>query len=469
MAANKQDAIKATRKLNYEFNILEMDPVIEITGQTVKRINERRLQVFPASFITFFPSLFVLVECMHTQCRGHQKYGVYKEENIAVMFKRHDLKEQQAMYMPYKTPICKPLRVPLTGDVLINGIKWKASKISPILATPSCIFDSIIACLKFLTLTDDFCLECLFRHNKGSGLSLERFIKTVLYHVVSYGRFFDKDFFQPVVKFQNGMDLKFRRVYWEEPEQMFKHCAYRSTFIKEEILYCPLLAPIHPSHGVYIDPNTFFLRDLGSISFVYASVQCKCNSEKMRPIRSFINIIRHDFSTNSLSIVLASWTRNESDCSDPVWSWSQFGPSGYEKDIHTVMSHPISKVCASCCNFIILKNVYVPPATWLLMADIPVSLQKTPVDIFTTLRTYVIGDAVFTLKFILVYNLSSGTFSSLHLVDHKWYFFDDFAGGIFKRCNPSRVNYKTKVNLRAVFIRQTQKAPHLCIQEAALH
>ena len=60
--------IMATRKKNLEWEILEMDPVIEVTGQTIKRMNERRLQIYPASVITFFPCLFVLVECMHAQC-----------------------------------------------------------------------------------------------------------------------------------------------------------------------------------------------------------------------------------------------------------------------------------------------------------------------------------------------------------------------------------------------------------------
>ena len=456
-----------------DFNILELDPVQEVAGSNIIRKKGRKLPLYPETQVTFFPTVFAIIECFLPLCREHQKFGVVESDNIAVIFKHHEPDEWDAMYVPYNNPICKPIRVPITGDSLLNGIKWLATSLLPLSSTNQTIIDCLIANLKFNALTKDFCIQCIFRHSRGLGLALERFLKTLLYHIVAYGRFDYKDYFQPITVFQKGMCLRFRRVHWSEKGKMFKHACVNKNGIREEPFFSipsVILSdfPLAPPHGYYVEPNVFFLRSLDSISHIFAMSTCKCYSGKPRLIRAFINLIRHDTRNKSLSISLSQWAREESDYSDPIWNWSLFGPQTYDRAIHSLaLSQPISKICSRCYSLISVKNIQVPPSTWLLMADIPLSLQKSSVDVFLSLHDYVIGDVSFVLKFILLFNVNNGNFTSLNLVDNEWYFFDDLAGGAFKKCDPSRVNYKTKVNLRAFYIRKTETKPHICIQEAA--
>ena len=168
---------------------------LETNGQTVVRKMDRKLPEYSAPLVAFFRALLIIVECALPNCTGHQKFGVVVEENIPVIFQRHD-QGQPAIYVPFKNPISKPMKVPEDGENMLAGLKWRATDPSTLNDTWTAvqnIFDCLLADLRFRMMTKDFCLECLFAHTNGRGLLLERFIKTVLYHIFPWGRSKEKE------------------------------------------------------------------------------------------------------------------------------------------------------------------------------------------------------------------------------------------------------------------------------------
>lgn len=457
-----------------DFRIIDLDPVQEVVGRTIKRKKDRKLKTFSEAEVTFFKALFVLIDCLVPTCSGHQKFGLVTSENLPVIFKYHDYGED-AKYVAYKSPIVKPLRVPLDGDVLINGIKWGMTNPVAILSTTQGIFDCLFACLKLLTMTKNFCLECLMCHVNGLGRGLECFLKTILYHIIVYGRFTDKDFFNPVTRFEKGMNLKFCRVYWEHQSNMFKiACLLLKDKARESFGFqIPnLTIPEYPSdvkHGFHADPNILFLRHLNSISTIHATTHCACNDGKPVPISVYISLMRHNQRNGQCHMTLAQWNQEGTEYSDPLVNWSMMGPGTATPAItipYINHCYPISLSCRKCNTRVNVHDIYVPKTTWLLMAELEQCLQKSSANVFATISTYTIGGVVFELKFILLYNTATGGFTSMHLINNQWYFFDDYTGGLFKRCNPDRVKYKDRINLRAFFIRKTNIDPHACLQNA---
>jgi len=461
----------AARNPFRDFNILELDPVQEVVRHVVRRKKERRLPEYLVSQVTFFQSLFVFIDCLLPACRGHQKFGVVESENVPVIFKSHDYNDQ-AKYVAYKTPISRPLRVPLDGDVLLNGIKWELAAAASSISVTQGFFDCLLANLKFLTLTKEFCIECLFRHTNGLGLSLERLIKTTLYHILAYGRFLDRDHFQPITKYQKGMDLKFRRVHWERRDKMFKHSCHPTKEGSKEGFFFSIPDvivpeyPFSPKHGLYCNPDLMFLHNLNSISVVHASTQCQCNSGKPVPRLVHIGLIRQIRKCDFYSVALAKWDQDGDQYSDPLLNWSVLGPEGPNKSILKNLAQPLTSVCKVCRIPTLVKDVYIPPSTWLIMADIPINLQKCSVDHLSNVGSFVMSGVLFDLKFVLLYNTLTGSMTSMNLVGDGWFYMDDQAGGIFKRCSPERVNYKNRVNLRAIYFRRIDQKPHLCLQDA---
>lgn len=461
-----------------DFRIMDLDPVQEITGRVVKRKKARRPRTFFESEVIFFKTILVFIECLVPACKGHQKYGQVLSENLPVIFKYHDFGEQ-ARYIAFKNPICKPMRVPLDGDALINGIKWRLTNPLSIYATTQGIFDCLIASLKFLTLTKDFCIECLFQHENGLGHGLEKFLKTVLYHVVVYGRFMDKEVFKPILAFEKGMSLRFCRIYWEEQGNMFKTACslvksipyiYHEDDVSENFVFSipNVIIPEYPSkikHGVQIDPNSHFLRHLNTISSFFVTIQCHCFGKKPYPKIVYTSLIRRNKRSNDLHLSLAEWRQRGNEYFDPLFHWSLLGPDTPSTVIPSVnQARPISSLCNVCKNAIYIRDIHVPKTTWLLIAEIDQALSKVSVDHFASISTYSLGDVEFELKLVLLYNTVTGHFTSMHLVQDEWYFFDDKIGGIFKRCSPYRVKYKDRVNLRVVYMRKTETNPHLCLQ-----
>lgn len=457
-----------------DFNFLDLDPFQEVSGTLIRRKKDRRQQMIPVSRVTFIPSLFIVIDCIIPTCNGHQKFGVVTSENVPVIFKCHDFNEE-AMYIAYKNPLCRPLRVPLDGDYLINGIKWRMKNTNIHLPTLQTLFDCLFAALKFQTLTLQFCLECLFRHLNGEGLNLERFLKTVMSHIVVMGRFFERESFIPVIRYQKGMDFKMRRVYWQRRDEMFKICCIvsRRNGVKKEAFYSALSEvnaelPNVPSYGAYGNPDVLFLKNLDSISAIHVNVQCFCFNKRSIPQLAYVGVVRQTKSGDFINIALARWEQAGNEYSDPLLNWCLFGPENPNRTaIDRTSAIPLSSVCNKCKTVSLLKNIYVPPTTWLFMAEIPPTLQKVPVDQFLAVESFVIGDVAFELKFVLIYNTVSGSFTSLNYYDGQWFFLDDKAGGLMKRCYPDRVKYKERINLRLFYFRKTNAIPHQCLLDAA--
>lgn len=452
------------------FLIIDLDPITEVVGNNIRRKKDRKLAEFSASQVTFIPTLLAVIDCILPGCQSHPKYGIIDGPNLPVIFSHHDY-NQQAMYKAFKTPICKPLRVPMDDDVLLNGIKWRLTSAAPMLNAPQGFFDCLFAHLKFLTICVDFCLECLFMHVNGKGLGLERFLRTVLGHIVVYSRYSDKEHFQPTTNYMFGMDLKFRRIHWEKRNKMFKHACISTKNICEEYFYClPGVPtpeyPAPPAHGTYVNPDLAFLKNMDSVSVFHANVQCLCNNGSPVPTLSYVSVIRRNKNSDFLNISLAKW--DGSEYSDPVINWSILGPEGPSKHFLYPVS-PLASTCKQCNTLKTVKDIYVPPTTWLLMAEIPAWFQKCSVDHLLNISSFVLGGVPFELRFVLVYNPLSGNFTSLNLVHGRWFFLGDSTGGVFKRCDPSKVRYKDRVNLRCVFIRKTESDlhAHRCLQEAA--
>lgn len=463
-------------KVLRDYSILELDPTQEILGHTVVRRKDRRLREYVASQVTFFQTIHFLIECLVPTCPGHQKFGVYLTENVALIYRHHNIGEE-AIYVPFKNMICKPLKVPYDGEVLLTGIRWRLTSLNTIEVPSQSIFDCLLACLRFLMITKYFCLECLFRHSNGVGLALERFIKTVLYHIVPYGRYVEKDPFHPINYFHLGMCFKFRRLFWESKNNMFQHSCSVTRDGFRETSSCRILDTsvqgYEPSsrtipHSISFNPDLFLLRNFNSISTIHVSLKCDCHEGRSIPSQAYVGLLRQKKKCDIYSIVLARWILNGSEYEDPLLNFSLFGPPGPSKMVGQVGIAPLASNCPRCKSQIVLKDIYVPPTTWLFMAEIANPLWRISVDGFTNISTYVLAGTTFELKFVLLYNYSTGNFTSLHFHESNWYFFDESAGGLFKRCNPDRVKYKERINVRAFYIRKTDFAPHRCLLDAVV-
>jgi hypothetical protein len=51
----------------------------------------------------------------------------------------------------------------------------------------------------------------------------------------------------------------------------------------------------------------------------------------------------------------------------------------------------------------------------------------------------------------------------MHLYGKDWYFYDDNSDGGLTRTDPEDVKYVNKENLKAFYLRRTEKNPHRCL------
>src|SRR5574343_108279 len=94
----------------------------------------------------------------------------------------------------------------------------------------------------------EFCLECLFAHSNGKGLLLERFLKTILYHIVPWGRIKDRGQFVPIRSYDAKMAMKFRRIWW--CQKAFKLFSDNSS-LKEHCMMGTPEKPIVMSKSIF--------------------------------------------------------------------------------------------------------------------------------------------------------------------------------------------------------------------------
>ena len=451
---------------------MEMDPTQELKGTMVVRLKDRKLPVYNVSRITFFPALIAFIDCLLPSCGGHPKYGIVEDENIPVVFRFHDF-NMAPVYVPFRCPINRPFRVPLDGDLLLNGIKWRFDP-SSLLTTVQCLFDCLMANLRLQSLTKEFCLECLLSHTIGHGVGLERLLRTILYHIIPFGRHSDKELFRPITCFENGMNFRFRRIFWKDRNQMFKLCcSVVKNVIKEEIFYglpgeiCShYLTP--PGYGAYLNPDLLYLRRLDLVSVILAMTTCGCNARRPSPVKIYVHLMRQHPRSEIVSMVPAQWGCKGNEYLDPIWTWSLFGPDSSHASMHSYnTTTPIATMCVLCNTKISVANFSVPSTTWLLIADIPSELHKVPVYYFSSIGSFAVGSVIFDLKFVVLYNTQTGSCTSMNLYDGQWYCYDDMAGGMLKKCEPHKVRYTHRINLRAFYFRRYDTNPHSCLKNAS--
>lgn len=452
-----------------DWDVLDLDPVTEIQGQSVYRKLERKLPEFIAAQVAFFRTLLVIIECILPNCAGHQKYGVVVEDNIPVVFRRHE-QGHQAVYVAYKNIISRPLRVPENGDLILVGLKWRATDQSMLIDVVNAVqgvFDCLIADLRFRMMTKNFCLECLFGHTNGRGLHLERFIKTVLYHIVPWGRMKEKDQYLPLRKYERKMDMKFRRLWWGvkmirlycDPVKLREHCMIGS--IDGSIF-----------SGYFTDPQSNFLRNLDSITKIDVLMKCNCYGGKPRMCQSYGGLLRRVQTPrgkeSEFSIVLAKWFVNGEEYEDPLWNYSVLGAAKPTEYFRKTIAEPLAQNCEHCKVFKSILDTQIPETTWLFMADICESMRKKSIYNLQGITSYQIGGVVFAPAFVLLYNTQNGRFTTLNLIEkNEWRYFDDLCGGLFKTCDPNKVKYNERINLRVFFYRKTEMNPHPCLSRAA--
>ena len=467
---------KLSKEASRDWEMMDLDPVTEVKGNEVVRNFERRMPEFNVTRVVFFRALMVMVECLVPNCKGHEKYGVVEEGNIPVVFRRH-LPEKLPTYVMFKNHANRPIRVPETGDKMMVGIKWKATETSMLLETqkalPS-IFDCLIADLRLRMLFKEFCLECLFMHSNGKGFLLERFLKTLLYHIVPWGRLTGKkESFMPIRCYDRKMEMKFKRIWWGS--KSFK-VSTDSRSLKEQ---CSLGSPEklmrfsrEMFEGYDVDPQAGILRNLDSITRINVLVKCSCFGGKSRICQVYCGLLRRlkvvSGKAPEYNISLARWQNDGEEYEDPIWNYSMFGNDTPTQRLESNLTDPISKQCGKCKSFLNIVDVQVPKTTWLFMADLSETLRKMSVKGLQSIGSYQTGGVVFYPAFVLVYNTKNGQFTSLNLVKRdEWRFFDDLCGGLFKNCDPDKVRYQDKLNVRVFFYRKTEVNPHACLSRVA--
>ena len=452
--------------------LLDVDAETEIVANVVHRRKDRKPHEYIASQLVFFQSLFSLVECLVPGCKGHQRYAYSAADNIAAFFRYHDSSTKEAIYIPFKSPLSRPLRIPQDGDELINGIRWGLFQKNSIVNCTQGIFDCLLASLKIQTMLKRFCLECIFMHTNGIGQLLEKIIKTALLHIVPYGRYVDKENFFPVTRYEQGLTLRFRRIFWGENDKLFVP-AYVSTKngFSEKVIYMDPNSnigqyPVPFRQKPAINLNFSVLRHLDEISTFNVVVSCGCNSGNMRIKKSHVGILRKNSRCGVFNLALGEWNQKHTSYEDPILNWTLFGNEGPNASVTKITATPLAHLCPSCQNLVSVRQVDTPDTTWLLMAEMAESLSKTSLAGLSAVSTVVLGGVNFRLAFVLLYNTTSGAFTSMNYQEGVWSYYEDGVAGLLRQCNADKVRYKDKINLRVYYIRETSTDPHRCLMAA---
>lgn len=458
----------------HDWKFLEINPVDDIRDNLIVRKTSRGFAEYLPSQILIFQTISTLIECFLPLCKGHQRFGTTLDGNVPVIFKYHD-QNKEPVYVPYSNPICRPLRVPSDGDVILSGIKWKLALAGPTKVLP-CILDCLIACLKDKMLSTGFCLECLFFHSNGIGLMFERFLKTILFHIAAYSRVNRGSPYEPHdLSRRRHHDMRLKRISWAT--SILKVDCHDTGFGFREVMNLISIMSEHAeepitSVGVNFDPNTSILKHLDTVSRIDVLLRCRCNGGRSYPKRVYTGLLRKSRRTSTLySIVMAQWPTKGEEYEDFLWNWSllnQFKPSA---SVVKVTAVPIIKECDLCKHRIELLDVQVPDTTWCFMADLAEPLQRENIDGLRYLRNYTLGGVVFNLAFVLMYSKENGHFSSMNFFYEQgtsvWRLFDDSRGGLLQDTSPFKVKYNERINLRAFYFRDTGSNPHRCLQKAA--
>ena len=124
---------------------------------------------------------------------------------------------------------------------------------------------------------------------------------------------------------------------------------------------------------------------------------------------------------------------------------------------------PVDMVqCLSCHQYPTVDSLTIPKTTWLIVDEIPRELQKVSLRFMDSLKTVQMGGVTFYLTWVSIL-MTHGHFCSMHLYGTDWYFYDDNSNGGLTRTDPEDVKYVNKENLKAFYLRRTEKNPHRCL------
>jgi hypothetical protein len=454
-----------------DFKIIDIDPLTEIIGNHVTRRRDRKLQEFFASQVVIIQGLFSLVECLVPGCKGHSRYGYVASDNSPAFYRYHE-KGKEAVYTLFRNSLNRPIRVPLDGDIIINGIKWTLRSLDSIATNSQTIFDCLLANLKLQTLRKHFCLECLFMHRNGLGLHFEKVLKTVLHHIIAYGRYLEKDSFFPVSRYEPGMTLRFKRAFFEK-EDCFRYSylqfkdGFRESLVAIEKNTSLSSYPSSFRQGRFIDVDFSVLRHLSPVSSFDVTLQCGCDSGRIKSQHAYVALLRRNHHQSVFNLAMATWKMNGGLQEDPLWMHSLLGENGPNASVTRVKATPLASICSGCQNMVSVRSIVVPESTWLLICDVSENLYRCSLEGLSSLAVYVVGGVVFRLAFIVLYNQATGNFTSMNFSHGEWNYYEDNLGGLLKTCNPGKLRYKDRVNARVYYIRDTvSDENHRCLSAA---
>lgn len=455
-----------------DFKYIDIDPLTEIVSNHVIRRKDRKLREYFASQVVFIQGIFSLVECLFPGCKGHQRYGYVAADNAPVIYRYHDQGSKEAVYAVYRNTLNRPIRVPQDGDPLINGIKWTLRSLDSAVTNSQTILDCLIANLKLQTLKKGFCLECLFFHRNGLGLQFEKLLRTIVSHVVAYGRYLEKESFFPVSRLEQGMTLRLKRIFFEK-ENCFRQCyaPSREGFNEHMVVIEKDTAiasyPSFYKHGRFVDVDFSILRHIDLVSTFNVTLQCGCDLGRMRHQKAHVAVLRKNHHQGMFNLALGSWKAGDTSFEDPLWMHSLLGQTGPCQAVNKVTATPLASVCSSCQNITTIKSVTIPDTTWLLPCEVSSNLAHCSLEGLSNLSTYVLSGVIFRLAFALIFNHTTGHFSSMNFYNGEWSYYEDNLGGLFKSCNPAKFRYKDRSNVRIYYIRSSASDEnHRCLTDA---
>lgn len=208
-----------------------IDPDVTVAGQQIVVATPRATR-FPEGTLKFFDSLHATTKCKRAICSVlHRKHALHIPTNQPCVFDEHT--EEGVFYLPTACKLNFTLRTPRTGDRLITGVQWSTADVSgQSQANPSvrnsCMIDGFLTDLKIRSLDRRFCFECLFMHTYGEGRTLERCLRSLVYHILVFARPIAQQRFVRIRKFSYEEDLKIKRI-WLDKSNVWQESRYNEN------------------------------------------------------------------------------------------------------------------------------------------------------------------------------------------------------------------------------------------------
>jgi len=423
----------------------------EIIKQVIKASIKRGRDNFKVQDVTFFQALQSKAKCSKGCAEGHPKFGLIASENRPVIFTAH--KNDEIVYS--------------WGTVLPErgtGVK------------NSCMIDSFLTDIKIRSLDKNVCFECLFFHNEGPGLEFERMLLTMKGHIVLFSKPEKEGRHQIVQEMSYYQDLIIKRIFISSDNVP----AYSTSDEESGIPYQNLMlfAFNGKNHtrisenwrtAVQLSQDIQIMRRIDVVSIFSVICHCKCANEAQRVENIYCCAIRV-LKSGQLTVHPGYRGANETSIRKSFAN-RYFGASKdqarrlWSKDKNRKLEPalPVDMVrCLSCHQYPTVDSLTIPETTWLIVVEIPRELQKVSLRFMDGLKTIQMGGVTFYLTWVSIL-MTHGHFCSMHLYGKDWYFFDDDSDGGLTRTDPEDIDYVNKENLKAFYLRRTEKNPHRCL------